>query len=556
MKYRREIDGLRALAVMPVILFHTGFIVISGGFVGVDIFFVISGFLITTIIINEMECESFSLINFYERRARRILPALFVVITCSLFWAWFSIPPDAFKDFGKSLIAVSFFSSNFLFVLTSAYFDIRSELKPLLHTWSLAVEEQYYLIFPIFLLYLRLVSKRIIVVILLNIIIISIILAEWGSRKYPIISFYLLPTRGFEILIGSVLAMIMNINGKNILKNQIINEYASLSGLILVIYSIFAFDSKTPWPSLYTLIPTIGAGLIIFFSSEKNLVGNLLANKFLVGTGLISYSAYLWHQPIIAFSKNRSLSGNEEVNSLLIITSTIILAYFTWQFIEKPFRNIKIISSKFILYFSIIGTLFFSVTGLLIYKSNGFRNDDGRIPPNIKWFSLSEKLDIIGDLCIPKPYNQSGISLCEFGDINSKRNIILYGDSHAQAISEELNKYFLKNNIKGYKILLNECEVVPEMRLYLNDKTDITDKCLHNFSEMLSFIKIQNAEIIISSRWTFKVYPIEGHVDQMPTRNSEGGVENETYREYVSVNKGKISFASPQNPDSSWDSIF
>jgi hypothetical protein len=334
----------------------------------------------------------------------------------------------------------------------------------------------------------------------------------------------------------------MNIHGKNLLTNNKFNVFASMIGLILVIYSIFAFDSKTPWPSFYTLIPTIGTGLIIFFSTENNIVGKILSNKLLVGIGLISYSAYLWHQPIIAFSKNRSLSGLEELSSLTLIITSFTLAYFTWKYLEKPFRNKNITSSRFIFYFSVIGSLIFISAGLLIYKNNGYRTEYGRIPPNIEWFSLSEKLDIIGDICKPRSFNNSGMFYCEFGDINSSRNIVLYGDSHAQALSEELNKYFKENGIKGIKITLNECEVIPALRLYVKNNTDITDKCLDSFSEMLSFIRNQHAEIVISSRWTFKLYPIIGKIDQMPARNSEGGIEKETYREYVSVNNGKISF--------------
>jgi len=207
LKYRAEIDGLRALAVIPVILFHAGFEWFSGVFVGVDVFFVISGYLITTIIISEMAEGKFSMVNFYERRARRILPALFFVMAACLPFAWLWLTPSDLKDFGQSLIAVSFFSSNMLFWLESGYFDTAAELKPLLHTWSLAVEEQYYILFPIFLMLTWRLGVKWISIILSFVFLLSLGLAVLGTQyaTNPQITsgtFFLLPTRGWELLVG------------------------------------------------------------------------------------------------------------------------------------------------------------------------------------------------------------------------------------------------------------------------------------------------------------------------------------------------------------------
>ncbi|MDA9194804.1 acyltransferase [Burkholderiales bacterium] len=210
MKYRKEIDGLRALAVLPVILFHAGFTTFSGGFVGVDIFFVISGYLITTIIVDEMDKDSFSLLNFYERRARRILPALFFVMLCTLPFAWFSMFPQDLKSFSQSLVAVPLFASNVHFWLTSGYFDTASELKPLLHTWSLAVEEQYYVLFPLFLMLAWELGKKWIISLLIIVAIVSVSAAQYGSTNHPSFSFYVLPTRAFEILIGALISLYIN----------------------------------------------------------------------------------------------------------------------------------------------------------------------------------------------------------------------------------------------------------------------------------------------------------------------------------------------------------
>ncbi len=202
MKYRAEIDGLRALAVLPVILFHAGFEWFSGGFIGVDVFFVISGYLITSMIIAEMNEGNFSIVNFYERRARRILPALFFVMFLCLPFAWLWLTPNYLKDFGQSLVAVSTFSSNILFWLEDGYFDPVSELKPLLHTWSLAIEEQYYILFPIFLILTWRFGIKWILILLSLIFLVSLSITQWGSDNAPSAAFYLLPTRGWELLLG------------------------------------------------------------------------------------------------------------------------------------------------------------------------------------------------------------------------------------------------------------------------------------------------------------------------------------------------------------------
>ena len=313
---------------------------------------------------------------------------------------------------------------------------------------------------------------------------------------------------------------------------------------------MFAFDKNTPSPSLHSLIPTIGAGLILIFSNSKNLVGKLLGNKLLVGIGLISYSTYLWHYPIIAFSKLRSLFGFAVPNSILVVSASLALAYLSWKFIESPFRNKNIVSSKSIVYFSIIGILAFVSLGSVIYFENGFRNLKNRIPPNLIWLALGEKLDVKGDVCTPSPDEKSGIIMCDFGDLSSTKNIVLYGDSHLTAISEELNKAFIELKIKGTTIVNKKigygtfdiCDVIPELRTYSPKNTDTTDRCLTGFKNILSYIKKSNAEVIFASRWSFKLYPIKNQIDDMPYKNSEGGMENETYREYVSVINGNISF--------------
>lgn len=375
MKYRADIDGLRSIAVLPVILFHAGFSVFSGGFVGVDIFFVISGFLITTIILSEMELGKFSIITFYERRARRILPALFLIMGLSVLFAWFLLPPSEMKSFAKSLIAVPTFSSNILFWSETGYWGTENELKPLLHTWSLAVEEQYYVLFPLFLMLLWRLRKRWILGSFIVICILSFISSQIGLNHYPTANFFLLPTRAWELGIGACIAFYMLYrpdNGDRF--HPLTSQVFSFLGLALITYSIFIFDETTAFPGANALIPTIGTGLIILFSHPHTVVNKMLSSKAPVFIGLISYSAYLWHQPIFAFARHYSLTEPSHLQFTFLSILSLILAYVSWKFIEAPFRDKKVWDRKAIFTFSAVGSLCFIIIGFFGYLTNGFKD--------------------------------------------------------------------------------------------------------------------------------------------------------------------------------------
>ena len=369
MRYRPEIDGLRAVAVVPVILFHAGFSVFSGGYVGVDIFFVISGYLITHILIEELRTESFSILRFYERRARRILPALFLVMATTIPFAWFWMLPEQLVEFGNSLVAVSLFVSNILFWFESGYFAPAAEAKPLLHTWSLAVEEQYYVFFPIFLFFAWRLGTGFVMASLVVISIISILTSEWGWRNEPNANFYLMPSRIWELLAGSLGALVMSHRPTRP------NDILSLFGFALIAVSMFYFNDSTPFPSLYTLAPVGGSLLIILFSQGQSGVGKVLASKLAVWIGLVSYSAYLWHQPLFAFARSQNVGP---VNQLLIVGLTIFtffLAYLTWRFIEQPFRikgGISLVSRKMTFICSAIAGIVMIGTGTMLSRNKGY----------------------------------------------------------------------------------------------------------------------------------------------------------------------------------------
>jgi len=373
MEYRREIDGLRAVAVLPVILFHAGFQFFGGGFVGVDIFFVISGFLITTILIHELEAGQFSILNFYERRARRILPALFLLLLACLPFAWFWLVPDDLKSFSQSLVAVVAFASNILFWQQSDYFDSSAEFKPLLHTWSLAVEEQFYLLFPLFLMLFWRRDQRLLLAVLVAAAMASLGAAQWGVAKDPTATFFLLPTRGWELAIGALCAYYMSRPGAA-QHSPRTRELASLAGLALIATSVFAFSKYTPFPSVYALLPTVGAALVILFATPTTTVGKVLGSRVLVGVGLVSYSAYLWHQPILAFARHRSMDGPSPALMACLVVLTLVLAYLSWQFVEKPFRNRSKFGRPQVFAFAIAGSLLFFGIGLAGHRTDGMRS--------------------------------------------------------------------------------------------------------------------------------------------------------------------------------------
>ncbi len=366
MDYRREIDGLRALAVLPVILFHAGFETFSGGFVGVDVFFVISGYLITTIILAELEQGKFSIVNFYERRARRILPALFLVMLVCIPFVWFWFLPSDIRDFSQSLVAISVFASNILFWRESGYFDTAAELKPLLHTWSLAVEEQFYVLFPVFLMLFWKLGKRWILVTLGIAFFASLAVAEWAAYVKPSAAFYLLPTRCWELLIGSFAAFYLSqTNRKGFSKAA--SEFSGWLGVTLILYSVFTFNKATPFPGLYALVPTIGTALIILFATHQTTVGKFVGNKSFVSVGLISYSAYLWHQPLFALARHRNLSEPSALVFIFLSFLSILLAYFSWRYVEVVFRKKNVIKRRGIFLASIIFSSFFITLGLLVH---------------------------------------------------------------------------------------------------------------------------------------------------------------------------------------------
>ncbi len=453
MKYRKEVDGLRALAVLPVILFHAGFASFSGGFVGVDIFFVISGYLITTIVISELSNDKFSLVKFYERRARRVLPALFFVMTFSTIFSWFWLLPSDLKDFSQSLVAVSVFASNILFWRESGYFEVAAELKPLLHTWSLAVEEQFYIFFPLFLMVAWRFGKLFILIALTIVFAVSLVLAQWASTESPGAGFYLLPTRGWELLVGAFSAFFLSRN-RALNFSMFQRELAGWLGVSLILYSVFAFDKETPFPSFYALVPTVGTALIIIFTNTETVVGKFVGNRLFVGVGLISYSAYLWHQPLFAFARHRNITEPSELVFLVLSVISLILAYFSWRYIEAPFRNKLKFSRKKIFSLSLMISFIFISLGLLGHYFSGF--GEARFSEQqmnvINSVSRSPKRE---DCHFPQDESALSRDACTF--VSDNVSVAVMGNSHATELAYSLAKLFSKYGVGVVQHTISGC---------------------------------------------------------------------------------------------------
>jgi peptidoglycan/LPS O-acetylase OafA/YrhL len=493
MRHRAEIDGLRAIAVLPVIFFHAGFNAFHGGFIGVDVFFVISGYLITSLIDEDRQRARFSIAEFYERRARRILPALFFVLTCCLLAAWWVMNSSDFISFGRSLAAVSVFSSGLLYIFTAGYFDPSSDLNPLLHTWSLGVEEQYYMLFPpIFMLLARLGSMKLRIG-LLVLTIASLAYAQWGITTYPTATFYFMPTRAWELLIGALLAL------SQARLNQCppwLSQAMSALGMGLLLTAAALFDDTTPAPSIYILVPTLGAALIIGFGNASTWVGRLLSARALVSIGLISYSAYLWHQPLFAFTR---LAYDREPGAIVMFSmamASLVLAYGTWRWVETPFRSRQQLSRGWIFALSGGFTLgFIGIGGAASYHVLSTRWEQHN--PRLVNFSSAANLPVRSN-CRYLLRDVGGLGDCiQIGE--GRRTMVVWGDSHAKALQGS------DPGLPDTRILLithSGCAPLPGLRRF--DDSDSAHACkdfkvLNDFARVIE--SLHPDTVVLASRW-------------------------------------------------------
>ncbi len=494
--YKPEIDGLRALAVLSVILFHFNILGFSGGFVGVDIFFVISGYLITSIIVKAIENNSFSFLDFYERRARRLLPAAFIVLLFTCIIGWFLLSPNDMRTFGRSLWWFSLFSSNVLFMDQVGYFDAPAITKPILHTWSLSVEEQFYLIFPIILLGLYKYRLSFIKAGVILIFALSLALSIFTLEDYPAFTFYMLPTRAWELMTGSLLAM----GTIPAIRNRVLSSIAACIGLCLIISAIIFYDEKTTFPGAAALLPCLGTALIIWSNLlEKNHIGKILSWKPFVIIGLISYPLYLWHWPILVYYKyylDRPLTNLETITLIVI---TFILSWLTWKLLETPVRQKRVLPQRktIMITASVLGAVFFFYGSM----ADTFYGIPMRLPEKARIYAMgASDNNPLAKKCDSKmPDEISTIKTCIIGN-REKKNIdfIIWGDSHANMMVPMLRILAKEHNLSGIQATYKQCPP-PSEKSRAKGCSEYNRKVLNQLKSM----PIKN--IIISGYWWSRI---------------------------------------------------
>ncbi|MEO8005544.1 MAG: acyltransferase family protein, partial [Betaproteobacteria bacterium] len=339
--YQPHVDGLRAVAVLSVVAFHSFPNHVTGGFVGVDIFFVISGFLISGIILNGLRQQTFSFADFYARRIRRIFPALIAVLVVTLALGYFFLFPGEFRNLGKHVLGGALFVANITLWRDTGYFDTSAELKPLLHLWSLGVEEQFYVLWPVFLIVCYKQRWNMVWITAL-ICLASFGFNVWASASKPIANFFLLPGRFWELMTGSMLAQ-LHFSGARMSSEQgwgrpVIRECAALAGLVMIAIALFWFDRDTVFPGWAALLPTLGACLLIAAGSKAWINRRILAHPWAVFVGLISYPLYLWHWPLLAYGRILQPDGMSKAIVLTLVALAFLLAWVTYRWLEKAIR--------------------------------------------------------------------------------------------------------------------------------------------------------------------------------------------------------------------------
>jgi peptidoglycan/LPS O-acetylase OafA/YrhL len=452
--YRADIDGLRAIAVLAVVLFHAGFSSFGGGYVGVDVFFVISGFLITTIILNDLEANRFSIKRFYERRVRRIFPALFVVIaSCILAGALIFSPADL-RSLGDSVTATTLFASNMLFWVQTGYFATPGEHKPLLHTWSLAIEEQFYVAFPL-LFWAAYRYSRLRGVTWVSVVAIASFLASLVAvRLAPDAAFYWVVTRAWELLAGSLLALRV----VPAMRSDALRNLAAALGIGCIVISISTYSHTTPFPGAAALLPTLGTALIIHSGAGgSSVVHRFLSTRPLVFVGLISYSLYLWHWPMIVFLRYVVIHELDLAHKLAVITAAGALSIVTWHWVEKPFRSAASpVAPRGILRLAGAVMALGIAVGLAIRIGDGlpWRFDPTVLPPALANESVGGKwIECRARTGRPQQFGEP----CKLGVADVVPSFMLWGDSHALALAEAVDVSARREGAQGTLATMTAC---------------------------------------------------------------------------------------------------
>ncbi len=494
--YRPEVDGLRAASIIIVVLFH--YIGLRGGFVGVDIFFVISGYLITSIIFEQSSENKFSTVDFYKKRIKRIFPALLAVLFCSYIFGWLYLLSDEFASLGLHITAGAGFFSNLLLLNESGYFDTASELKPLLHLWSLSIEEQFYLLWPAILITLKKLNIPTRPALIL-IVVISFSANILQMNTSSISSFYLPVTRFWELALGGILYG--NLFGNYLNKYVKLNNIISVTGLAMIGISVYLFNKNSNFPGWLALIPTVGAASILASSGNSLINRHILSSRPFIFIGLISYPLYLWHWPILSFIRIVEVNGLHLEQKITAISLSLTLAWLTFRYIEKPVRSNK--NHQTYLYL-ITCMVIFGCIGYLTFYKQGF---DFRYPQaelTAKQFQLNSSGDIAQ---ITKTqcsrFNQSTeekSGSCFISDADKAATVMTIGDSHAIRNTVGMIDFF-KGNGENFSIV-SAAGCLPFYQVQIFRGENATDYCSGFMAKALDFAAIEPSikTVILANR--------------------------------------------------------
>lgn len=521
MHYRPEIDGLRALAVIPVVLFHLG-VGCSGGFVGVDVFFVISGFLITGIIRREIEGGVFSFSHFWNRRVVRIFPALTFMLVATLVAGYLLLLPREYVALAKSSIAQDLFAANVFFWRDVGYFTEFAEFKPLLHTWSLAVEEQFYFVFPFVLFFLRRLDQRKTFFLLGSVAGFSFCLSAWGLKDHVDATFFLLPTRAWELLIGCMLAMLpweINLSRER-------NNYVAMGGMLAILLSVFLYDEHTQFPGPAAIPPVLGAAMVIFATGQSSDIWlcKVLSFKPVVAIGLVSYSLYLWHWPVIVFT--RLYFGSLTTYAILFaLFFSLLMAVFSWWLVENPCRKtLKRFSPRLV-----IGSAVLIIALELAFCIGVYSNDGLATRFSDESLVLLEDVNLIGDQYeirkdVAVSYSQLPVLGNNSPESQNKVDFIIWGDSHGMAIASTLDQIAKVKSLSGKAVLMSGVPPLPDLyRPNRHDAVEVQKRQL----EIISLLdKICPRNLILVARWSLF---IEGWSDLESGRVQPFVIADERY---------------------------
>jgi len=510
--HRKDIDGLRAVAVLPVVAFHAGITFFRGGFVGVDVFFVISGYLISSLLMKDIVAGKFSITKFYERRVRRIFPALIAILLGAFVFAWFYSLPSELVDLAKSSIAAVLSVSNMFFWMQAGYFDGTALSKPLLHTWSLAVEEQFYIFWPLLLLVTCRMTGNKPVKMTWIVSILSLILSAYGAFHFKDATYYLVFTRAWELLLGALVAF----DALPVPRNESLREAYAFSGLLLIIASVLVINGDMPFPGLAALPPTLGAAMIIAVGrvNAHTITGRVLSVQPITFIGLISYSLYLWHWPITVFQRNYGMlldSGSDRNRKIAIIVVSLIVAAISWRFIEQPFREGKLRPGpRKLAWMAAFASAIVLVISGCMWKLDGF---PARYSPQ-----AIEYASYLNYQAGPMFRDEKCFLSARVGgtDVNpecmaasdKKPNYLIVGDSHAAQMWSGLNAVMPEKNF----MQVTAAGCLPTITPKFNESI----RCREVFTKLFDSLKNDHriAKVIIAARWTDESLPrVEATLD-------------------------------------------